>query len=185
MVIKKELELQWATCNKNLEAKLFKKIKKMKKITTIIILSVIFISCSTTKNLESSKHIEFKSIAKNSNSGFEKLTQEVFNNQQAFEKVWTTAWSHFSDPTPTPSIDFTKETIILVALGIKNNGGYQLKMNSVHEQDNETTIDYTELTPNAKCSTTQAIVFPYEFISIPKTSNKIVFKPSEQVGDCN
>lgn len=145
----------------------------------------LLISCSTTKELTSSKHIEFKSIAKNSNSGFEKLTQEVFNNQQDFDKAWATAWSHFSDPTPTPSIDFTKETIVLVALGMRNNGGYQLKINSVHEQGNEITVDYTEITPNSKCATTQAIVFPYEFISIPKTSTKVVFKTSEQVGDCN
>lgn len=151
----------------------------------LFISSIILISCSSTKPLESSKHIEFKSIAKNSNSGFETLTEQTINNATDFEKVWAIAWSHFSDPTPIPVVDFKTETIILVALGTRNNGGYQLKINSVHELGNELTINYTETTPNPKCSNTQAIVFPYEFISIPKTSKKVVFKSSEQVGSCN
>lgn len=151
----------------------------------LFISSIILISCSSTKPLESSKHIEFNSIAKNSNSGFETLTEQTINNSADFEKAWTTAWSHFSDPTPLPEVNFETETIILVALGARNNGGYQLKINSVHELGNEFTIDYTETTPNPKCTNTQAIVFPYEFISVPKTSKKVVFKNSQQVGNCN
>ncbi|MGE0561608.1 MAG: protease complex subunit PrcB family protein [Flavobacteriales bacterium] len=149
------------------------------------ITTIIFISCSTSQHLELNKHIEFKLIAKNSNSGFENLTERTINNTTDFKKAWDTAWSHFTDPNPAPSIDFNTETVILIALGAKNNGGYQLKINSVHEQDNELTVNYTEITSNPKCTNTQAIVFPYEFISIPKTSKKIIFKSSQQVGSCN
>lgn len=151
----------------------------------LFITSIILISCSSTQTLESSKHVEFKSITKNSNSGFESLTEQTINNATEFEKAWAIAWSHFSDSTPIPVVDFKTETILLVALGARNNGGYQLKINSVHELGNELTINYTETTPNPKCTNTQAIVFPYEFISIPKTSKKIVYKSSQQVGSCN
>lgn len=152
---------------------------------SLIILTILFASCSSTKNQETSKHIDFKSVSKNTNSGFEKLTEQIIQNKADFEKAWTIAWSHFSDPTPLPEINFENETVILVTLGMRNNGGFQLNINTVHELGNELTINYTETTPNPKCSNTQAIVFPYEFISIPKTSKKVTFNSSQQVGSCN
>lgn len=155
------------------------------RILAVIILSISLVSCSTTKNQETSKHIDFKSVSKNTNSGFEKLTEQVIQNKVDFEKAWAIAWSHFSDPTPIPEVNFENETVVLVALGMRNNGGFQLNINTVHELGNVLTINYTETTPNPKCSNTQAIVFPYEFISIPKTSKKVTFNSSQQMGSCN
>jgi hypothetical protein len=68
---------------------------------------------------------------------------------------------------------------------MRNNGGYQLKINSVREETNEIMVDYTETTPNPKCTYSQSIVFPYEFISFAKTNKKVSFKVAKQVGSCN
>jgi hypothetical protein len=156
----------------------------MKRIATIT-LSIILISCSATKTQESNKTIPFKVVDKNSNGGFQELTQEIYTNQTAFEKAWKLAWSNFSDPTPAPIVDFNKEMVVLVALGMRKNGGYQLKINSVREETNEIMVDYTETTPNPKCTYSQSIVFPYEFISFAKTNKKVSFKVAKQVGSCN
>lgn len=150
----------------------------------LLILSVILISCTSTKKIATNSSITFKTIDKNTNGGFQELTQEVYTNQIAFEKAWKLAWSNFSDPTPTPIIDFNKEVVVLVALGMRNNGGYQLKINLVSEETNQIIVDYTETTPNPKCTYSQSIVFPYEFISFPKTSKKVVFKSGSKVGEC-
>lgn len=142
-------------------------------------------ACSATKTQVTNQNIDFKSVAKNTNGGIQELTQTFYTNQAAFEKAWKLAWSNFSDPTPTPQIDFKKNTIVLVALGMRNNGGYQLKINSVREEASQIIVDYTEITPNPKCNTTQAIIFPYEFISFAKSSKKIIFKTSTEMGSCN
>lgn len=155
----------------------------MKKITTYLLYILIF-SCTATKIQESSGSISFRTVAKNTNGGLQELKQEVYTNQTAFEKVWKLAWSNFSDPTPVPSIDFNKDVVVLVALGMRNNGGYQLKINSVSEETNEIIVDYTETTPNPKCIYSQSIVFPYEFVSFTKTSKKVVFKSGSKVGEC-
>ena len=156
----------------------------MKYLSFILILFLLY-ACSATKTQVTIQNIEFKSVAKNTNGRIQELTQTFYTNQAAFEKAWNMAWSNFSDPTPTPQIDFKKNTVVLVALGMRNNGGYQLKINSVREEAGQIIVDYTEITPNPKCNTTQAIVFPYEFISFAKTSKKIVFNASAQVGSCN
>lgn len=155
----------------------------MKKITTIIF-SIIFISCTTTKTLENSNTVSFRTLDKNTNSGIQDSTQEVYTNKVAFEKAWNLAWSNYEEPVALPTIDFTKETVALVALGMKNNDGYQLKIDQITQDQNNLTIDYTETTPNPKCNYTMSIVFPYEFIVFAKTNKKVVFKGSSMVGEC-
>lgn len=160
------------------------KINKQISKLFLLILSVILISCTSTKKIATNSSITFKTIDKNTNGGFQELTQEVYTNQTAFEKAWKLAWSNFSDPTPAPSIDFNKDVVVLVALGMRNNGGYQLKINSVSEETNQIIVDYIETTPNPKCTYSQSIVFPYEFISFSKTSKKVVFKSSSKIREC-
>jgi hypothetical protein len=155
----------------------------MIRIATII-LSIIFISCTATKVQESSGNVMFRTLDKNTNSGIQEPKQEVYTNQADFEKAWNLAWSNFEEPVTLPTIDFTKETVALVALGMKNNGGYQLKIDQITQDQNNLIIDYTETTPNPKCSYTMAIVFPYEFVVFAKTNKKVVFKGSSKVGEC-
>lgn len=155
----------------------------MKKITYLLL--VITFSCTATKVQESSGAVAFKTLDKNTNSGIQEPKQEVYTNEKDFEKAWNIAWSNFEEPVTLPKIDFTKETVALVALGMKNSGGYQLKVDNITEDQNNLTIHFTETTPNAKCSYTMAIVFPYEFIVFAKTSKKVVFKASTQVRSCN
>ena len=155
------------------------------KYSSYIYLSLFLYACSVNKTQHNSSPLTFKSIAKDSYGGFEEPTLEQYTNQKDFETAWRKAWSNFSDSVSLPQIDFTKNNVVLVALGMRNNGGYQLKLNSVIENNKEVIIDYTEFTPNQKCLYTQALVFPYEFISISKTSKKIEFRLSKQIGDCN
>lgn len=161
------------------------KINKQISKQFLLLLSVILISCTSTKKVATNSSITFKTIDKNTNGGFQELTQEIYTNQTAFEKAWKLAWSNFSDPTPIPIVDFNKNVVVLVALGMRNNGGYQLKINSVSEEPNQIIVDYTETTPNPKCTYSQSIVFPYEFISFEKSSKKIEFKTSTQLGSCD
>tara|TARA_R110001592_G_scaffold32788_1_gene114484 strand:- start:1133 stop:1603 length:471 start_codon:yes stop_codon:yes gene_type:complete len=155
----------------------------MKYLT--LILSVIIFSCSNTKNSTSTTEaITFKSIQKNSNSGFEELTTEVITSQSELEKTWKQAWSRFSDAPEIPKIDFTQKQVILVALGMKNNGGFGLEIENITQTKNEISVNYIEIRPDANCINSQAIVFPFELIEIEKTAKKVVFKSTEKIIDC-
>lgn len=160
-------------------------IKNKKHIAIfLLVLSVVFSSCTATKVQESSGTVVFKTLDRNNYSGMQEPKQEVYTNEKDFEKAWNMAWSNFEELVTLPKIDFTKETVALVALGMKNNGGYQLKVDNITQDQNNLTIHFTETTPNAKCNYTMAIVFPYEFIVFAKTSKKVVFKSNSKVGEC-
>lgn len=142
-------------------------------------------SCASTKESTSNTgEIVFKSITKGKNSGFENPTTKVIVTQQELEIIWKQAWSRFSDVPQLPTIDFSKNQVVLIALGAKNNGGYSLEIEKITESKKEFTVNYFETKAGENCMTTQAIVFPFELIEIEKTAKKVVFNSSEKIVDC-
>lgn len=154
----------------------------MKYIT--ILFSIIIISCSSTQETTSTKEISYKTIKAFSDSGFETPVTKVITSKSEFTKVWKQAMAHFGEAPEMPTIDFEKNQVLLIALGVKNNGGYKLQMDKVVENKNSIVVNYFENKPETNCVTTQAIVFPYELIEIPKNSKKIEFVKTEKVVDC-
>lgn len=155
------------------------------KYLTLIISSIVLFSCANTKDTTSpAKEFAFNSIKKTNDSGFESPTTKVIATQQELEKVWKQAWSRISDVPQLPTLDFSKNQVILIALGAKNNGGYGLEIEKLTETKNELVVNYFETKPGENCMTTQAIVFPLEIIEIEKNAKKIVFNSSEKIVNC-
>jgi len=149
-----------------------------------IFLTSLLVSCSTTELINNPKEISFKSIKANNNSSYEGLTTLVINTQPTFTDAWEKVWMRFSDVPTMPEINFEDSQIILVALGMRNNGGYTLEIEKVMEEKDKIIVHYFENRPGEKCNTTQAIVFPSEFIQIPKSSKKIEFKSTARIVEC-
>lgn len=149
-----------------------------------IFLTSLLISCSATKPTNDSKEISFKSIEANNNSSYENLTTLVITNQSSFNDAWKKVWMRFSDVPSIPKVNFEENQIVLVALGMKNNGGYTLEIEKVIEEKDRIIVHYIENKPGEKCNTTQAIVFPSEFIQIPKSSKKVEFQSVERITKC-
>ena len=155
----------------------------MKYLT--LIFSIVLFSCTNTKETTSNiKEISFKSIEKGTNGGFENPTTKLINNQAGFEDLWQKIWNRTSDKPQIPEVDFSKNQLILVAIGAKNNGGYGLEIEKITETKNELNVIYFETKAGEKCMTTQAIVFPFELIEIEKTSKNVVFTSAEKIIDC-
>ena len=151
----------------------------------VIILSIFIFSCKNTEQTTTQQEVVFKSIQRNTQSGFHEAETAVISSQEKLDEIWKQAWSHFSDIPPVPKIDFTQNQLLLIALGGKNNGGYGLEIDKIDEGNNEMIVNYFETKAGGKCMTTQAIVFPYELVEIKKSSKKVTFKSTEKVVDCN
>lgn len=149
-----------------------------------LIFSIIVFSCSSTQETTSVKNINYRTLKASNDGGFEIPITRVINSKEELIEVWNQAMSRFSEKPEVPTIDFEKNQVLLIALGVKNNGGYKLQIDKVVESKNSIVVNYFENKPGANCVTTQAIVFPYELIEIPKNSKKVEFVKTEKVVDC-
>ncbi|MBM2820739.1 MAG: hypothetical protein HW405_499, partial [Candidatus Berkelbacteria bacterium] len=89
-------------------------------------------------------------------------------------------------PTPAlPNIDFVAKTVIIVAAGQKNTGGFDIEITNIQKQSNQTLVYYTETSPAKNCLVTMALEYPYHAIEISKTSDEITFIPQEKIKYCD
>ena len=65
------------------------------------------------------------------------------------------------------------KTIVTIAMGKKNTGGYSIKVDKVDIVNNEATITIEEIKPNPKDMVTQAITYPINKVEFSKKPNKI------------
>lgn len=159
----------------------------MKALLAILSIAIFTVGCTVQKKTTdtNTNKVEFTTIKADSYSGFQEQQNKILKTSDWLAKTWEQAHQHIvGDRPPVPKIDFSSKQVVLVALGMKNNGGFGIEVRNVEEMKNEIVVHINHLTNGPKCMTTQAIVFPFELISIPKSDKKVVFKTHEKVLNC-
>lgn len=76
---------------------------------------------------------------------------------------WLAFWSELGESTqgrPQATVDFARQTVIAVSLGMRPNGCYAVKGSSAKELDGRVTFVYGEVKPRPGLGCTQAVTYP-------------------------
>jgi hypothetical protein len=91
--------------------------------------------------------------------------------------TWTAAWHEiFAGRMPEPDlapVDFSKETVLLAAMGDCMNGGYSIAIDSVFAgADGGATAGVSSVTPDPMCMMMQmqVVTQPVDVVAVPKAS---------------
>jgi hypothetical protein len=118
------------------------------------------------------------------NSGYSEPTTAVIRDST----VWATAWATIhanQQPVPTlPAVDFSREMVVLVGLGSKGSGGWNVTLASVHDSAGTLVIRFVERSPGPGCATTQALTEPVDIARIPRWDGEVRFAGVQVVGTC-
>ncbi|HEU5218786.1 MAG TPA: protease complex subunit PrcB family protein, partial [Gemmatimonadales bacterium] len=85
-------------------------------------------------------------------TGYQESTRTVINDSSSWQAAWGTLWA--SSPTQgglAPYVDFSVETVILVAMGEKPRGGYQIQITAVDSTPDKVYVSVTEASPGSGC----------------------------------
>ncbi|HEY3251351.1 MAG TPA: protease complex subunit PrcB family protein [Ignavibacteria bacterium] len=143
-----------------------------------------FLSCNSS-NKTGNENINFDSIAHGSYSSIEDKRQVVLRTENEYQKIWDEFYKDLDQMPRIPDVDLKKNTVIAVFMGTKPTGGYDIEIDKVMSVGGKIQVDVIEISPGAKCVTTDAITRPYEFIKIPKTDKEVEFKIKSITKDCN
>jgi len=111
---------------------------------------------------------------KGSNAAQEKPKRVVVENQKGWEEVWSSMEGNVQPKPETPKIDFSKNTVIAVFMGMRKSGGYSVKITSIEEKD-KLVVVVKESDPPPDAMVTMALTSPYHVVVIPKTRKAIEF----------
>ena len=114
-------------------------------------------------------------------SGITAPRRETIRDEAAWRAAWAEIWARTGPtPPPLPTIDFTRDMIVLAALGQRNSGGYSITVDSASRATSGIVVWVTKLTPG-NCGTLAALTQPVDVVSMPKVAGTAEFREREAV----
>jgi hypothetical protein len=107
----------------------------------------------------------------------------VIRDRQTWDSVWKRICrpDPFHDPYPSllplPEIDFSREMLVVVAMGQRPSGSYRIIVSSAHERDNRLDVEVENISP---CGADYAIMTaPVDIVRLPKSDLPVTFREVE------
>lgn len=121
--------------------------------------------------------IEVRELAAGLHGGPSEPTEAVISNPERLTAVWPAA-------AERPAIDFSREAVILVALGQRPTGGYEVEITTVQARGDTAVVLYVERRPGPRCMTTQALTSPYHIVAIAPPPGSVRFEGETLTREC-
>lgn len=124
--------------------------------------------------------VEHLAPAPGAYSGFDKPARLVLRDAAAFAAEWSRAFPGL-DP---PAVDFDRELVVLVALGVRPTGGHAIAVESARSEDEDAIVRVVAVAPGPDCIVTLATTRPVDVVRLPRVPGNVRFEEAAKVEDC-
>ncbi len=153
-----------------------------------VLLAVPFLSligfsgCSNQGSDETKLSMEI--ILDGTFSAIEEKREVLINTNEQYQALMSDIYKNLDQMPRIPVVDFSKNSVVAVFIGPRNNGGYMVTIDSITEGSKNISVNVTESAPGKDCVVTEAITKPFSIVKIPKTDKEPIFKTKQIVKDC-
>ena len=116
-------------------------------------------------------------------TGYTERTQLVIRDIVSWRAAWATLHARESAAPVLPEIDFSKEMIVLVALGTRPSGGFQLDLVSA-QSDGETLYLGLVETTRGNCLVISSLTFPTTLIRVQRSAGPVSVQIDQRARRC-
>ena len=118
-------------------------------------------------------------------SGFGDSTNLVVADSYTWAVTWARLYASLRPRPLLPTVDFRTERVVLVALGGRSTGGYDIRVDSVVRFQRGRVTYVTATAPGHRCFTTQALTQPVDLIRLARDVGPMAFQQRAVVRDCS
>jgi hypothetical protein len=94
----------------------------------------------------------------------------LIHDADAWEQHWTQI---VGDGMPAPAVDFSREMIVLAAMGMRSSSGYDITVEGVFEHADGLYIQVRESSPGQGCGVFTIITAPVVALAVPRTDGPV------------
>lgn len=165
----------------------------MKTLTAAMTLALAIAGCPTTfaqaqgapqEGVRPSPIIFWRLDMWTANTGLTVPTERVVTNAEDWRVVWSKVYQNIDPPPAVPEIDFSKEVVVVVGIGGRSNGGYQLQINTVRDLGAAVEISSSTRVSGNQCAKATAENAPVQMVRMPKVSKPVTFTMRTWTYDC-
>ena len=118
------------------------------------------------------------------NGGIKERVRLVIRDRDEFDKLWKQSYRLASNKPPMPEVDFSREMIVVAAMGQQPSSSFEVIVDGACEVDNQLEVSVRS-TNFLKCGLQLGIVTaPVDIVRLPKTDMPVVFQETEVTSDC-
>jgi hypothetical protein len=115
--------------------------------------------------------VAIRVLDRGANSGVEDARREAVTSPAQFAGLWREHTSR-----PQPAIDFAKESVVALFLGMRNTGGYAVEIVELSRDDTGFVLRYRERKPSPDGVTAQVLTFPFVIAAVPRLTGPLRFE---------
>jgi hypothetical protein len=109
----------------------------------------------------------------------------VVRDRDAWVRTWASLYARVNAlPPPLPDVDFSREMVVVAALGSQPSSGFEVVFTSASEADGVVTMELETRTPGTRCVTLTVITAPVDLARVPRRDGQVVFRPTPTVVNC-
>jgi hypothetical protein len=118
------------------------------------------------------------------NGGISQRARLVIRDRVEFNELWQQIVRQTSDKPPLPEVDFSREMLIVVAMG-QQPSSYEIIIDSACGVDNQLEV-LVRITKFLPCGAYAGLLpETVDIVRLPKTDLPVVFRETEVTSDCN
>jgi hypothetical protein len=120
------------------------------------------------------------------NSGMRDATRRVVRDAGEWGRIWPALSGSAAGASPTalPPVDFAREMALVAAMGRRNTGGYEIRIQSVERAENGLVVRVTESSPGPTCGTGAALSAPADVVVVPRSDLPVRWDVRQVVAAC-
>ena len=115
------------------------------------------------------------------NSGIVEPLQVVIRDREA----WVELWKRIDKNAPLPAIDFSRDMLIVVAMGQQSSGGFGIIIDAVRERDDRLEVMVKSISPGKNCGVLTALTQPVDIVRLLKSKQPVIFRETHVTKTCD
>jgi hypothetical protein len=92
---------------------------------------------------------------------------------------WQALWRAHAPGTEAPAVDFSREMVAAVWLGMRPTSGYGVEIVGVESAPEGLAVEYRERTPAPGTMTAQVLTSPFHLVTLARRDGAVVFRRVE------
>jgi len=117
-------------------------------------------------------------------SGFRQPARLVIQDDAAWAAAWQTMWERHGSPPPRPEVDFTRDMIILAALGEQVSGGFGVRVDAATRNAEAVTVLVKRVVPAPPCLVVTVLTQPVDVARLPRSPLPVRFEERTETRGC-
>jgi hypothetical protein len=141
-------------------------------LRVLLVLAVLVASCRSS-GTSSNADEPYRTLLYGYHSGLKAGHLRVARNEEEWRELWAEHTLPMMPKPEPPSVDWSKEMVVCVALGERPTGGYGVSIDHVAVDHGHMIVDAIERKPPADALLPQVITRPYVIAATPRVSGEV------------